>query len=257
MNELQIKELEVKYELPTIDFNLDPLREQVNQIAKQYKGWVVDENDLPQAKKITAQLNKISKDIGRKRIDIAKAIKEPITLFENELKEITAVVDSLANEIKNQMDDYETERKEQKRQEIIESESWADYMIFNEQWLNKTYDFAEIERDLNSQRTIFENNALLIATTCKGVGLNVDKYLLMLTERKPIQEIVELINNDNQVKQEYQEQTPTPQQTPIISVEEAQDTTVLSFTLKVYGTKTQLKALRQFIDNNGLTYEKL
>lgn len=257
MRDLQVKEIKVKYELPTIVYELTPLKQQVEQIKELYSGWVVEENDLPQAKKLTAQLNKAVKDISRKRIDIAKAIKEPLTTFEEEIKAITSEVEEIANSIKDQMNDYETQRKENKKQEILDLVGWCDYMSFNEQWLNKTFAIADIEKDLERQRTIFENNSLLITTTCKGVGLSPDKYLQMLVDKKAIQDIVDLINNDVEVKQEYQEQTPTEITETPITVADSQDTTLLSFTLKITGTKTQLKSLRAYITELGLTYEKL
>lgn len=257
MNEIAIKEISVEYELPSIKYDLDPLRKQVELIKEKYSGLVISEQDLPEAKKITAQLNKVSKEINRKKIDIANAIKQPITDFEMELKEIVKEVESVASEIKNQTDDYEQQRKEAKRQMILGLDLWADYMVFDEAWLNKTTTITDIELNLKAQQTIFQNNSLLITTTCKGNSLNPDKYLQMLVDKYPIQQIVDIINNDIQVKNEYQEQPNNEKPEFPFAVEDTQDTTKMAFTLKIYGTKTQLKALRQFIDDNGMTYDKL
>ena len=257
MNDIAIKEISVEFELPSIKYDLAPLKEQVELIKQKYSGLVISEQDLAEAKKITAQLNKVSKEIGRKRIDITNAIKQPITDFENEIKAISKDIDNVSNEIKTQLDDYEEKRKEEKRKLILEHELWADYMVFDEIWLNKTTGIDIIEQSMETQKTIFQNNSLLITTTCKGNALNPDKYLQMLVDKYPVQQIVDIINNDIQVKNEYKEEksveiAPTP-----ITVEDTLDTTQMAFTLKIYGTKTQLKALRQFIDNNGMTYEKL
>jgi hypothetical protein len=259
MNEIAIKEISVKYELPSIKYDLTPLKERVEMIKKKYSNLVISEKDLPGAKKITAQLNKAEKEIGRKRIDITNEIKKPITEFENELKAIAKDIGDVSVKIKDQLDTYEEQRKENKRKMILEHDLWCDYMSFDEVWLNKTVGIDVIEQNLESQKTMFQNNSLLITTTCKGNSLNPDKYLQMLVNKYPIQQIVDIINNDIQVKNEYKEQkdietveTPAP-----ITVEDTQDTSQMAFTLKIYGTKTQLKALRQFIDNNGMTYEKL
>ena len=259
MNEIAIKEISVEYELPSIKYDLAPLKEQVELVKQKYSGLLISEQDLAEAKKITAQLNKVSKEIGRKRIDITNAIKQPITDFENEIKAIVKDIDNVSNEIKTQLDDYEEKRKEEKRKLILEHELWADYMVFDETWLNKTTGIDVIEQSMNAQKTIFQNNSLLITTTCKGNALNPDKYLQMLVDKYPIQQIVDIINNDIQVKNEYKElKSSETVETPIpIIVEDTQDTMKMAFTLKIYGTKAQLKALRQFIDNNGMTYEKL
>jgi hypothetical protein len=259
MNEIAIKEINVEHELPSIKYDLAPLKEQVELIKQKYGKLVISEQDLAEAKKITAQLNKAAKEIGRKRIDITNEIKKPITEFENELKAIAKDVEDVSNDIKTQLDDYEEKRKEEKRKMILEHELWADYMVFDETWLNKTTGIDIIEQSMETQKTIFQNNSLLITTTCKGNALNPDKYLQMLVDKYPIQQIVDIINNDIQVKNEYKEQknVETVETPTTINVEDTQDTTQMAFTLKIYGTKTQLKALRQFIDNNGMTYEKL
>jgi hypothetical protein len=257
MNDIAIKEISVEFELPSIKYDLDPLRKQVELIKEKYSGLVITEQDLPESKKIMAQLNKVSKEINRKKIDIANAIKQPITDFETEIKEIIKELDSVASKIKNQTDDYEQQRKEKKRQAILDNDLWNDYMIFDEAWLNKTATITDIELNLKAQQTIFQNNSLLITTTCKGNSLNPNKYLQMLVDKYPIQQIVDIINNDIQVKNEYKEQPSTEKVETPIAVQDTQDTTKMAFTLKIYGTKTQLKALRQFIDDNGMTYEKL
>jgi len=63
MNDIAIKEISVEFELPSIKYDLAPLKEQVELIKQKYSGLVIGEQDLAEAKKITAQLNKVSKEI--------------------------------------------------------------------------------------------------------------------------------------------------------------------------------------------------
>ncbi|MFA6378050.1 MAG: DUF1351 domain-containing protein, partial [Acholeplasmataceae bacterium] len=64
MNELQIVNIKVDYELPTLTYDLTPLKEQIKAIKKQYENWVVSEDDLKSAKDIVASINKVSKAIS-------------------------------------------------------------------------------------------------------------------------------------------------------------------------------------------------
>jgi hypothetical protein len=96
MNELQIVNIKVDYELPTLAYDLKPLKEQVEAIKKQYENWVVNEEDLKSAKDVVANINKVAKTISDRRIVVVREIKEPITKFEDDLKYMTADLKQLS-----------------------------------------------------------------------------------------------------------------------------------------------------------------
>jgi len=256
MNEITLRELEISYKLPTVTFDIEPLQAQINQIKKQYDGWVLKDDDVATAKKISAQINKVAKQISDKRIAIAKQIKEPITKFENDIKTLTKELETLSGKIKSQIDEFDTKQKESKRAEIKELPEWTDYMIFDESWLNKTFAIADVQKNLSAQKTNFQNNSLLIQTSCKGYGLEPEKYLEKLAHGVEINEIIKILTNDYEVKQKYATTEPIAT-APIITIEDVADTKTYEYRLLITGTKAQLKALRQYIDDNGLKYEKI
>ncbi len=261
MNEIKIKDLEVLYDLPTISVDLEPLKLQVNEIKEQYDNWVVVEDDIPRAKQIRASLNDVVKKINRKRIDIAKEIAKPIKDFESELKGITEIIEELSSNINNQIAIFDEKQEDEKRDIILAYEHWASYMIFNPKWLNKTYKLEDIYEEIKTQKSVYANSKLLIETTCKNLDLKVEKYIEMLDEGTKIEVIVDFINNDFQLLKEHDKIVVTEEnvtETTIETVvEKSQDTSEMKFDLRVYGTLTQLKALRKFIDENGMRYEKL
>ena len=271
MNDLQLNEITVSYELPKITAELAPLRESVEAIKKQYKGFVVGEDDIDQAKKLIAQLNKSAKSISDKRIEIAKAIKAPIDAFEAEVKALTKEVETLSAEIKAQTDDYEAKRKEAKRKLIVSDDAWAQYMTFNDAWLNKTFAIEDVLEDLRKQREVHDNNVILIEATCNGLGLDPDRYTTMLDSKVEITKIIAQINNDDEVQKRYAKKqaealnekpiilppnAPQPQVAPITPQDTA-DTDTYTLTLRFTTSKTKLKMLRQFVDENGIKYEKV
>lgn len=258
MNELIVSGITVQYDLPIVKADLTPIKAQVEQIIDQYKGWVVSESDIDVAKKTTASLNKTAKALSDKRIEIEKILKQPITDFTNELKDLTKQVEAVSNDLKKQLDDYEEQRKADKRNEILASPLWASYMNFNEEWLNKSTKQKDIEADLLRQKGIFTNNCLLVEATCNGLGLSSDKYLGMLAEKREINEIIERITNDNEVRKQYATTPQSPQQAvPTITQSDVQDTDKYTITIRLTTTKTRLKLLKEYLTENEIAYEKV
>ena len=116
-----MKDLIIKnptYELPSIDYDLQPLKDELEIIKDKYANWVVQESDLENAKKVKASLNSAKTKLDRQRIDLIKEITKPLSEFENELKGIAKEIKEISDSIDNQVQDYEDERKNQKEIEI-------------------------------------------------------------------------------------------------------------------------------------------
>ena len=256
-----IKQFNVEYKLPSIKYDLTELKEQIKQVKEQYGNLVVGEDDIPKAKDIRANLNKLNKEMSRKRIDLVKNIKEPISEFENEIKVLEIDIKETSEKINEQIKDYEEKEKRDKLDLIVKSDLWEDYMIFDEKWLNKTYNFTEIEKELKQQEQTFSNNALAIATTCQNLKLDSEKYIEMLKKHSPVNEILQQITSDRELLNKHSVDTKIEKveikENINETIEDAKNETIISYKLEIFGTKTQLKALRQFIDDNGMTYEKI
>lgn len=257
MNEIALKEIQITFELPKIEYDLTALKTQIEELKTQYSNWVVQEDDLPQAKKIMASLNKSAKMISDLRIATAKQIKKPIDELEVELKAFTKDIDTLTEEIKAQVNEYEEKRKSDKHDEILALPEWvAEYMVFDESWLNKSVSIEEIKVNLARQKNDFQNNSLLITATCKALGLVPEKYYQKLVNHEEVNEIVALIQNDQAIKEQYQDIVIVEK--PIeITQEDTKDSDLYTFTLKIKGTRLQLKLLKAFLEENKLEYEKL
>ncbi len=130
MNEItEFKKLEVQYKLPQITYDLTELTSNVNELEKQYKDFPVNENNLTKAKKITSQINKLSKAINDRKIEVTKEIKSTLTPFESEIKNLVGKIGNLSKGIKAQIDKFTEKEKHEKRMAILQSEYWVDYMV--------------------------------------------------------------------------------------------------------------------------------
>lgn len=251
MNEIALKEITVVYELPVITFDAKPLKEQIAKITKQYANWVVKEEDISVAKGISASLNNTAKAISDKRIAIVKEIKKPIDEFESTLKELTNELKDTASSIKTQIDEFTEAEKERKRQQIISIPDWAEYMTFDEKWLNKSTSWETINNDIAVQKKLFQTNVALIMAKCELYGLNPDKYIKNLIEHQDVAAILDQIKNDHEVKQEY---------TATESVEEPQTAPKeirFNFVVEIVGTKNDFDLVKAFMTNNGIKYKEI
>lgn len=256
MGELTIQK--ITYKLPSITYDLSELKTEVDKLNKKYEGFVLTEKDISSMKKEMAMLNKLSKNINDQKIAIAKEIKQPVTKFESEIKEIVNTINETYRRLKDQTDYFAEQEKEQKKQEILSLEEWTpEYMFFNEEWLKQNYSIKKIKEEIESYKIAFQNQCLLIETTCKSLGLESEKYYQMLVEHRDITEIVDLINNDKEVKERYANEESKTTTAPSIQIEDVEDTDIYAYTLKISGTRTQLQLLKQYLEENKLKYEKV
>ena len=261
MSKFELQSIKVEYKLPEISYDLQPLKEQVETIKKMYENWNVQEKDLKDAKSVRAELNKAKKKIDRKRIDIKNYITTPLNKFENELKEIAKQVVELNDSIDSQVKDYETKLKQEKEKKIKSLDGYADFIKFNEKWLNKSYSMQDIKGDIATQHTLFTNSAMVITSKCDKYELDSEKYLNMLKNKVDTETIISMIENDYETKQRYvdkdtQEKVGDYDDLPFTR-QDIEDSEILSYTLKIKGTRVQLKTLKQFMADNFIEYEKV
>ena len=249
----KFNDLKVSYIQPKIEYDLTELENEIGIIESKYSKLIITEEDIPKIKEELAKLNKLKTSINRKRIDTTKEIKVPITEFDDKVKGFEKTIKAVVDNLKKQVDVFADKVKEDKRRAIMVLERYNG--IFDERWLNANVSIKSIKSDIEKQRQAYENNTLMIQTTCFAVGLDVDKYIQMLNENREMASIIQAINNDKAVKEQYQERESKP--IIKISKEEQTDQDKYTFTLKITGTRIQLKILKDFLKENELKYEKI
>jgi len=255
MNEVKANGISVSYDLPIIKCDLEELKQEVKEIVNTYKDLVVTEDDVKSGKETVAKLNKTAKAISDRRIEIVRKIKAPLDEFETEIKGLTKEIENVASAIKSQLDVYEEQRKESKKQTILSSPLWETYMEFNLTWLNASSTMKAIEEDMLVQKQNFENRKLMIESSTKLVGLNPDKYIDLLWQNKDVNEIIQLIQNDSDLKREVLSEK-SGSTTPQVKIELNAESEVYRLNRVIVGTKAQLKALNEYALSIGVKIEK-
>lgn len=155
IEEQDASSLTVAYKPSVIEANFDALEAHVRKTVEAYDGATYDltkKENIAEAKHDRSYLNGLKKEIDERRKAVKREYSKPLDAFEKRCKQITAIIDEAADNIKQQLDQAEEERKARTYAKLQEHyEEFAGllapvvpYERFHEpQWLNKT--FGEIK----------------------------------------------------------------------------------------------------------------
>ena len=109
----------IEKQVGIVSFNYEECKAYLQEQLKQYDGLVVVEEELPKYKEIKAKLNNVAKAINDRKIEIKKEFMLPYTEFENQVKDLIGMIDTVNSKIDNQLKDFEEKRKADKKEEIL------------------------------------------------------------------------------------------------------------------------------------------
>lgn len=277
--------------VPEIKWNNEELKAAIAEKMKEYKGLVFTEETISEGKKDRANLNKLRGAIDDERKRVKKLCMEPYDKFEKEVKEVLALVDEQISAIDVQIKEVEQIRKEEKRkavQELFESIGFQKFvtleMIWDEKWLNASVALSKVENQMKETmyRIGEEVGTISRLPEFSFEAMEVYKKTLDLTQAiKKGQELADIQKRKEEVlarqkaeeerrkaeeaaagkESENPEETVDTQETPK-KAEENDYTRVVSepvmrIDFRVWGTKEQILALRDYMKQNNLKFGKV
>mgnify|MGYP003288994761 CR=1 FL=1 len=255
----------------TVEDNINDAKEYALQLKEYYSTLIFTDEQIKEAKDERASINKVVKKIADYRKNIVAEFKKPIELFELTAKETEKILKETADFVDAQVKNFENKEKEEKRSQCFEiyKNNIGEYeelitfeKIFNDKWLNKTTKLSEVENEikilieklssdmkaiklLNSE---FENE--LIATYLNHFSLSeaVSKNNELLEQKEKLEKV-----------QEQKEEITNRKVVEMLTKEVKEDEIdpIKTYTLKITAPLSKQKALRQFLDLNNMTYERL
>src|SRR4051794_7228445 len=103
-NELVVDIEKIVVKQGSIQFNdYENVKQQAIKLAEEIKTVEVTEDNIKQSKKLLAAVNKRLKELDDKRISIKKVMLEPYQLFEEQVKEIAAIVKDADQDVREQV----------------------------------------------------------------------------------------------------------------------------------------------------------
>lgn len=269
MNDLIVVE-----QLPVIKEKLQEIRKEIEAKVEIANALVCTEDSVKDVKKVRAELSKQFKELEEQRKAVKNAILKPYNEFEAIYKEnVSAIFLGADNTLKMKIDSVENELKKVKEEEV------------------KEY-FNELKEALHINFLDFEKMGLKVnlSDSVKSLKSKVSEYLekisqdliLIATQEDKEEILIEYKNSFNvanainyvkarkqaieeeKARQELLKKAQDEEEKRVNEVnsvivenvkeEEIKVDPVYTMTFSVTGTKEQLKAIKNFIIESGVTY---
>lgn len=276
------QELIVVKQLPIIQEQLKQLSDEIDKKVENAKSLVCTEETVKEVKQVRAELNKEFKDLENQRKLVKEQVLAPYMQFEEVYRQYVSDKYKGADiELKNKVDTIENELKVKKEQDVkdyfeeYKTANNIDFITYGQARINVTLTASmkslkeqakafidKIVDDLNLIETQEHKAEILVEYK---QTLNVSQAITTVTnrfkaieeeKRKQEEKVVHIEMNQNHeiTKRTYEELEwvmNKPLETPTEEIQE--DILTLKFTVR--GTRTKLRALKEFLENGGYDYE--
>lgn len=173
-----------------LQWNFDSLNAALDSRLAAYKTLVYNDEQIGEAKKDRANLNKLKKVINDRRLELKKEFCEPYDVFAAQVKQLTAKIDEASGSIDEQVKAFEQKEKEDKKARIFEwwKENGAKAYkippesVFDEKFLNKSVSDTQWMKTLSDRAEEIDRDLTTISHFSDTEQLNfcVSKYLQTL-----------------------------------------------------------------------------
>lgn len=157
-----------EYQLPApISFNYEELKQEIESKVSMYTTLVYTDEQIQEAKKDKAALNKLKKALNDERIRMEKEYMVPFNTFKAQINEIIGIIDKPVNLIDQQVKGYEEKQKQEKLEKIQEYYNsiekpelhWLGLpAIYCEKWLNASVSMKSIQGEIDARLEQIEND---------------------------------------------------------------------------------------------------
>lgn len=274
-----------------IEWNNEELKTAIAKKMEDYKGLVFTEETIADGKKDRADLNKLRGAIDNERKRIKKMCMEPYDKFEKEVKEVLGLVDEQINAIDVQIKEVEQIKREEKRktvQELFESIGFQKFvtleMIWDEKWLNASVSLSKVENQMKETMYRIGEDVGTISGLPEFSFEAMEVYKKTLNLSQAIQKGQELADIQKRkeealARQKAEEERRKAEEAAAgkepENPEDAADThdapkkaeendytrvvsePVMRIDFRVWGTKEQILALRDYMKQNNLKFGKV
>ena len=275
-----------------IEWNHEEIKTGIAAMMEDYRGLVFTENSIKEAKQDRANLNKLKAAFEDERKRVKKLCMEPYNRFEKQLKEVTVLIDEPAKLIDAQIKEVEQMKREEKRKEVQELFKTIGFqnfvtveMIWDEKWLNASVPLSKVESQMKDimYRIGEEVGTINHLQEFSFEALEVYKKTLDLTQAiRKGQELADIkkrkeearIAREKAEEERKAAELAAQNAEPVAAADAAEVTTaedtvseapaatvekenLMCLDFRVWGTKEQLMALRDYMKENHLRFGKV
>lgn len=253
--------------IATIENNIESAKDYAIKLKEYYLDKEFTEDTKKDAEQERAQINKQIKLVADFRKNIIAEYKKPIDKFETTAKDTEKTLKEVADLITSKISIYDQQELDEVKQKVK--------TYFDEYKISKDIDFVEFEQlGINITKGLLTATNNLTKKTQETITDFIDRIRKdldliktlefkeeILFEYKKTLKCADAIANvqdrHRQVEQMKQEPLTDEKIQEKISYVSAPvvDEKIFELVFKVRGTKSQLKELKQFLENGGYDYE--
>ena len=288
-NELSTEVIfDVNYQPSVIEIvNEDQLATLINATVQRFEGLIFKEDDIADAKKARAELNRIFDLIDSKRKEVKKQFSEPLVAFESQIKGYSDEIKRMSKNINDQIREFEAKKKEEYKTIVLaylEKQAQkhgvdTNQITLRSNWLNSTSFTAKnkltkkIEEEIiaeciavKQQKENIEQQKILVESYVKAYGLDPFSWISLVDEGLTAAQIFpkidqavkelrekeaqELEITEQEIKQTVNEETNVESLQELLTEEQT-----FSFTLHITGTAKQLSIIKNTIEKLNVEYK--
>lgn len=260
-----------------ITSNMNDVQQQALAIKEFYSNLIITEEDVPEMKKEKAQINKMKDDVATYRKNIIAEFKKPIEEFESTAKATEKILKEAYDCVNDQIAAYEAEVKKQTEDELR--------TYFEEKKESLNIDFVEFEDakitiPLNPSKKKLMEAVNSFFETVQGHLRAIECYPeeqqpeILVDYKSTLNFTESVINAQRRIKareeekarQEALKQLKAQEEKAVEKVDEViapvevkeepkQVEKMYKATFTVKGTVDQLRKLKMFLEQEGITYD--
>lgn len=271
ITENQLQLITENKKLPEMIEGIKQIRSVVREKMKLYECLTYSEDDIKEAKADRAMINKSSKALNDKRIELEKMWLKPFNEFKDIVKDTCAMLDLTSNNIDSQIKVFEQAEKDEKMKQIREYfDEHNEYLIsfersFKSNWLNKNKGIAVVKAEINELFELVSADFEKLKEHFEGEPCYmaiIDRYQDTLDYNNTYQYGVSLVNKaleaaTAQNTPQITNTSPQQQQPQIQPENKPQSEQVFIRAFKVKVTREQAFALADFMKANNIDFESI
>lgn len=211
--------------LQKIDWNYEELKTEIQKKANDYMNLVYTADQIKDAKKDRAKLNKFVTALEDKRKEIKKQVMQPYTAFEKQEKELIGIVNQAVANIDTQIKGYEEAVRQEKLEKVKEiyQNTIGDLdrtvpfeKIYKDSWLNVsttlkfiTTEIAEIRDKVDSDLKVINADTSPYVFEMKEEYLKAFDLTAAMMKKQKLEETAKkkaLFEEEQKQKEEQRQQ---------------------------------------------------
>lgn len=144
-----------------ISFNYEELKQQIQTRAADYASLVYTDDQIANAKKDRADLNRLKKALNDERIRQEKEYMQPFNTFKTQVGELVKIIDKSVSVVDKQVKEFEEQKKAEKLQQIQDYFNSKTFpgnfdglsfkQFFDEKWLNASVSMKSIQEAIDTK----------------------------------------------------------------------------------------------------------